>query len=175
MAELLDGRFEHCVISFVDYYRKNASSFRENNIHELEEYNIALIAERFSHIAEELGFTIKSCAEKYDLSQYGISHGKCIDDEIIKHIIGADINVQKDNNQRNECGCVESLDIGLYNTCPHSCKYCYANYSIKTVSKNYESHDKTSPLLCSTILEGDKITDKCVKSLIESQIRFDNI
>ena len=175
LAELLDGKFEHCVISFVDYYRKNSTSYKENNISELEEQSVAEIAKGFAEISKKLGFTIKTCAEKYDLNRYGIVHGKCIDDEMISCIVGENIKVQKDKNQREECGCVESIDIGLYNTCPHGCKYCYANYSSKIVAENYQRFDPLSPLLCSTLSEKDKITERNVKSLIDFQLKFEDI
>ena len=175
LAELLEGKFEHCVISFVDRYRKNASNFRKNNISELEDHNISEIAESFADIAKELGFIVKTCAEKYDLSSYGICHGKCIDDELIGKIIGTELKVQKDKNQREECGCVESIDIGLYNTCPHGCKYCYANYSNSSVKTNIRKYDPASPLLCSTLTDEDIITERSVRSLIETQLRFDGI
>ncbi|MGN0915054.1 MAG: DUF1848 domain-containing protein [Succinivibrio sp.] len=42
----------------------------------------------------------------------------------------------KDKGQRAECGCVESKDIGMYDTCSHNCVYCYANTSAQTVAKN---------------------------------------
>ena len=42
----------------------------------------------------------------------------------------------KDKGQRKECGCVESKDIGMYNTCSHNCIYCYANTSKEAVIKN---------------------------------------
>lgn len=53
-------------------------------------------------------------------------------------------NSKKDKGQRGKCGCVESKDIGQYNTCPHLCEYCYANAGKDIALRNYELH-KANP------------------------------
>ncbi len=172
LAKILCGTFDHCTISFVDYYRKNASNFKENNINELSDEMIFKITESMSNVASRNNFKISTCAEKIDLSSFGISHSKCIDDKMIEKIIDCKLDIKKDKNQRAECGCVESIDIGKYNTCKHGCKYCYANYSEKTVAENTSHYDKSSPLLCSRIQDKDVINERKIKTFKQPQINL---
>ena len=52
---------------------------------------------------------------------------------------------KKDKGQRAACGCMESKDIGQYNTCPHQCEYCYANASKELAVANWQCH-QSAPL-----------------------------
>ena len=90
----------------------------------------------------------------------------------MEEIIGGRLNIKKDKNQRQECGCMESMDIGTYNTCKNGCRYCYANYSEESVVKNCGKYNPLSPILCGEIGRDDKITERKVKSLKEQQLSF---
>ncbi|MBP3543190.1 MAG: DUF1848 domain-containing protein [Lachnospiraceae bacterium] len=170
IAGALNGYTEKVVISFVDSYAKIRKSMDALGVYDINEAERTAFAKRLSEIAAENGMDIASCAEEIDLEACGIRHNSCIDKNLIEDIIGCKLNVMKDKNQRQICGCVESVDIGTYNTCRNRCCYCYANYSMESVRKNSESYDAASPILCGTISEADRITERKVKSLKDTQI-----
>ena len=88
-----------------------------------------------------------SCAEDLDLPPYSIQPGKCVDDEFIKRIFEIDVTGKKDPGQRKACGCIVSRDIGMYDTCPYGCVYCYANQSREAALSRCRKHDEQGALL----------------------------
>ena len=175
IANALKGYTDKCVISFVDTYAKNKKNMDALKIHDLDEAQLLAFSEKLSQIAFRNKMEIGSCAESIDLRKCGIKHNSCIDKGLVEAIIGCRINASKDKNQREECGCVESIEIGAYNTCKNGCKYCYANYSQESVANNCNKYNPTSPLLCSEIMEGDRINKRKVKSIKENQISIFDI
>ena len=130
------------------------------------------IAHRMSEIALKYGIKMESCAEKINLEQFGIEHGHCIDCSLFERLLGCRLDLDKDKNQREECGCMASIDIGMYNTCKNGCKYCYANYSANTVAKHYAAHNPTSPLITGIIKDEDVVKDRIVKSCKDCQMNL---
>lgn len=170
IAEELKRYTSKCVISFVDLYAKNKRNMRAVNPHFLSEKELTEFAAKIASAAKANGIRTASCAEAADLSACGIEHNCCIDKELIERIIGCRIQADKDKNQRKECGCVESIDVGAYNTCKNGCIYCYANYSYESALQSSRLYDVNSPLLCGTVTEDDIITERTVKSLKEPQL-----
>lgn len=153
---------KRCVISFIDNYKKTERNLKGTTARELTDSEIFNTAKRLVEIANHYNIEIQSCSEKIELAEYGIEHGRCIDHRIVEELIGFKLNIQKDKNQRKECGCVESIDIGEYNTCGHSCLYCYANFNKTTVEKKRGIHDPFSPLLIGKVEPEDKVVERRV-------------
>lgn len=170
IASSLNGYCKRVVISFVDLYAKTKKNMKDIQTIDKKQSELITFSKKLAEIAVSNGMEIETCAELIDLSSCGIKHSSCIDKKLIENIIGCPIKVEKDKNQREECGCVESVEIGAYNTCLNGCKYCYANYSEERVKANRELYDVHSPILCSKITDEDKITERAVKSIREGQI-----
>lgn len=165
ISEKLKGYTNECVFSFIDLYEKVKVNIKGLNIRECSSDEVDQIASAFSNIAKEKGLRLRTCAEAVDLQKYGISHGCCIDGNLISEITGWNMSAKKDPNQRQECGCLESIDIGQYNTCRHGCKYCYANFNQQSVVTFSRQHDPLSPLLIGKPELEDKVTERKMKSL----------
>lgn len=172
IAGALNGYTHKCVISFVDTYAKNKKSMQAVKAYGLSDAELMEFAQKLSGIARSDNIAVGSCAENIDLSRCGIVHNCCIDKNLIEDITGYKINVGKDQNQRPECGCVESIEIGTYNTCKNGCIYCYANSGQDSVLKTNGLYDTASPILCSRLTGEDRVSRRKVKSLKEIQLSF---
>lgn len=122
---LIHNHISRIVISFIDVYGKITTTCKQLGIRPPTLDEIKHIVECMASIADEYDLKIYTCAEAYDLSQYNIQKGSCIDSGMIFDMTGKCFN-KKDKGQRAQCGCVESKDIGMYGTCKHNCAYCYA-------------------------------------------------
>jgi hypothetical protein len=147
LARRLSGHTEKCIISFIDIYRHLQSRMPDLSVRSPDESEMCALAKIIAEIAASNKMKLETCAEKIDLADLGIEHGRCIDDRLIAELTGVNRNTTKDKYQRELCGCVTSVDIGEYNTCGHSCCYCYANVSQKKIEKNQLLHYNLSQLL----------------------------
>lgn len=161
------------VFSFADIktYKKVQNNLRNSSIkyNEFSERTMIEFASGLQSMNKNWNFELATCAEQISLEQYGITHNKCVDDDLMiklfandkvlmdflgVKIIPADIfnpnsiitkvRNNKDKGQRQFCGCIISKDIGEYNTCPHLCEYCYANANKNIALSNWILH-KQSP------------------------------
>jgi hypothetical protein len=167
IAKRLEGYTNTCVISFVDLYQKTQRNLKDITAREPSQNEMVEIAGKLCAIAKRYGITIQTCAEEIALESVGIKHGKCIDSTLIEDLLSVKLVVDKDPNQRKVCGCVQSIDIGEYNTCAHGCKYCYANFKDSVVAANRAAHNPHSPLLIGNLRPDDKVTDRKLFSFVK--------
>lgn len=172
IAKRLEGYTNTCIISFVDLYKKTQQNLRDTSAREPSFKEMLEIAAQLFFIANRFGITVQTCAEEIALETVGVKHGKCIDNTLIEDLLGVKLIVSKDPNQRKECGCVQSIDIGEYNTCAHGCKYCYANFKDGVVAKNRAMHNPHSPLLVGELGPDDKVTERKLFSFIKVPEEF---
>ena len=168
-ARKLRGKTRKCIISFLDLYRKCENNMREIDFRQLTVDEVHKFSAAIARIACDNNIILETCAENYNLQDYGIKPAKCIDNELISRIAGKKLQVKKDRNQRDLCNCVKSVDIGTYNTCIHNCLYCYANLNKQLAMGNFKRHDPNSPLLSGQIPPNANITERRVKSLFVNQ------
>ena len=160
-------------VSFVDVnYRGVKGNIKELALLEFPHDAKLKLSSQLADIARSYGLAIDTCAENIDLMQFGIEHARCIDERLLGKLLGCNLNVLKDKNQRLECGCVASVDIGMYNTCKNGCRYCYANYSRGAVDGNCAKHNPKSALLSGEVGDDDKITARKLKSVKNAQMEL---
>lgn len=144
IAKKLKGFTKKLVFSFADIERykkvcRNLCKFGVN-YHEWTDAEMREFAKRLSDM--NLGFELATCAEHLNLEEFGIVHNRCIDPDLIEKLqpeLRSYLwDAIRDKGQRPLCGCITSKDIGAYNTCPHSCLYCYANSSPSVALQNHQ-------------------------------------
>ena len=172
IASNLADYTEKVVISFVDLYSKTQRNTKELDIKQITNEEMIELAREMAQIASKYNLIIETCAEQINLHEVGIQHGSCIDKKLIERLLGCKLIAEKDKNQREECGCFESVEVGAYNTCLNGCKYCYANFNNSKVEENVKLYKRDSALLCGNISSDDRITERKVKSLKNNQMSF---
>ncbi len=164
LAKNLSEHTEKVIISFIDYYKKIDKHWKKLGMRLINNEEKTTIAKAFSEIANSYAIKIESCCEELNLENYAITRSKCIDERLLSEISKYNLNIPKDKGQRLRCGCVQSVDIGMYNSCLHGCRYCYASCSDLSIQNNVKKHDLDSPLLIGYPPQDRVIKDKIQKS-----------
>ena len=163
IGDVLKDYTEKLVFSFIDIhsYKKVSANLKGTGCREFSESERNEFVGGLIELNKDWNFVLATCGEDY--SHEGIIHNKCVDDDLMVRLfhddvklmdfIGAEYDMidgwtikksKKDKGQRKACGCIVSKDIGMYNTCPHLCKYCYANSSDNIVRRNYQKYLESS-------------------------------
>ena len=156
LCNLLDGYINRILISFIDDYKNVRKNYNILQYRKLTEDDYKTIGLSFSQSAKKHNIVVHTCAEERNLIEYGFIKDECMSKELALKLTGK--KYKKWYARKNvPCKCVEMVDIGVYNSCKHFCKYCYANFDEKKVNENYLKHDPNSSLLIGNLEEDDII------------------
>ena len=156
LCTLLNGYVNTIIVSFLDEYKnviknKNILKYRAFTENDYEQIGI-----NFSKIAKDNNMQVQTCFENRNLTEYGFIKGECLSHELAYKLTGKKYKRWK-ARKGDKCNCVEMVDIGVYNSCKHFCKYCYANYDESIVNNNFNNHDINSSLLVGNLDKDDII------------------
>lgn len=169
MAKRLAPYVDRCIFSFVEMYKKIEYNMPE--VIPLTEEDKKKIAGILGEIAERYGVRIQTCGTNGDYREFGIQPSGCATLEILGRANQIEFKSLKHKGMRTGCHCIESRDVGAYDTCLNGCKYCYANQSPKIARDNFRNHDPNSPILLGHILPTDEIVQGVQKSFLKKEIK----
>ena len=158
IAGELKGCTDQVVISFLDLYAKTRRNMAGTGLREISGEEMRELAETLAAIAKENGIKAAACAEAQAGSWNGVEKGACIDRLRLERLSGCRLKARKDKGQREECGCMESVDVGAYDTCPAGCRYCYASQGPGQAKEHMGRLRLDSHLLCSELGIRDSLT-----------------
>lgn len=157
ICELLDGYVNKILIHFIDDYKNVKNNYSVLKYRKLTENDYKVIGTSFSEIAKKHNIVVHTCNEERDFTEYGFIKDDCISRELAFKLTGKIYKKKWKARKDLVCQCVEMVDIGVYNSCKHFCKYCYANYDEKQVNNNYNKHNPKSSLLIGELQNDDII------------------
>lgn len=166
LAEALSGHVDRCIFSFVEMSVKVQKNMPE--LLRLTDRDKAALAEGLGRIAKKYRIPIQTCGESGDFTEYGIQSSGCVTLAALGKANGCVFREMKHNGNRRGCRCIESRDVGWYDTCPNACKYCYANRGMESVAENIAQHDDNSPLLIGALREDDELIAGIQKSFLKN-------
>ncbi len=152
LSRKLEGATERCYFSFVCLYSKvirNLQRLSEGN--SLQFYDpsypekISLV-EEMVEIASSCGIKLYTCCDEA-LAVDGVRPAQCVDGGLLYELFPNKPRQTKIVPTRKGCNCVQSRDIGAYDTCPHGCVYCYANLNYALARKRFEAHNSSCDML----------------------------
>ncbi len=159
ICKALDGYISRILISFLDDYKNVFNNRFFLNKRAFSENDYKIIGTYFSKIAHTHGMTVHTCFEDVNLVKYGFDIDDCFSHELAFKMTGKTFPTWKARKDK-KCNCVQMVDIGVYNTCRHLCKYCYANFDENQVFLQNKKHKVNSSLLIGEIEDGDIIKER---------------
>ncbi|MBR1907706.1 DUF1848 domain-containing protein [bacterium] len=170
MARQLSPHIDRCIFSFVEMYKKLAVNMPE--LKHISEYDKMTLARGLGEIAQKYNIYLQTCATNGNYTNFGIRLSGCMTLDILGKANGVKFRKLKHKGMRKNCNCIETRDLGCYDTCPNGCRYCYANSTPQKAIENFKSHNPASPILFGKIKETDTIQQGNQKSFLAEDLNL---
>lgn len=154
LCKELNGYVKRIIVSFLDDYKNVRKNSKVLKVKDFTYKDYELLGKSFSKIAKDNNMTVQTCSEEESLISYGFIKEDCLSHTKAYKLTGK--SYENWTSRKNKyCHCVNMVDIGVYNSCGHFCKYCYANYDEDKVNINIANHSDNSPFLIGDIEDND--------------------
>lgn len=163
IASELEGTTEVVNISFVEPYlkairriddptvtyrpmdpKRHKTAFkRYPNILQHQETEVRPFLDGLSKSASKHGMELRACANP----EWALTKAQCCSAELFLSYgsqISDRLSELSKSPSRPTCQCLESVDIGMDNSCIGGCKYCYVVTSQERALESYRTHDQLS-------------------------------
>lgn len=152
LARALSGYTERCYFSFATFYAKAERRLTAVGVRyrdpPLDEKRA--LAHTLASIAAEEGMAIYACCQP-DLVDEVVRPAACIDGALLAELFPTPALIAPTRPTRPGCGCALSRDVGVYDTCLHGCRYCYATRDDARAMAGYQRHDPQAEFLVSPV------------------------
>ncbi len=165
LCAALQGHVDRCIFNFVEMYLKLRSNMP--SLLPLREEERLLLAEGMAKIAKKYRIPLQNCGASGDFKKFGISDSACVTLPRLGQVNHCTFRTVKHRGNRMGCRCIESRDVGAYDSCPNGCRYCFSNTDTKKIRENIARHDVHSPLLIGGLGADDILTEGCQPSLLK--------
>jgi hypothetical protein len=143
----LESCSSRCIISFVQVYRKVRESLLQMGVDPEPAVERRLeLAQTLQTIARDHGFSLEACCMP-ELQAMGIPMAHCVSRRYFQEMYSDFPNVARRGQTRPGCGCDSCQDLGIYDSCPHGCRYCYANARDSRAEQFLRLHDSSAESL----------------------------
>ncbi len=142
IASALDGATTRCMLSFATFYGKVTRRIKQAAITTIDpshDEKLALL-DQLADIANAHNITLYACCQDALLNER-VHKAHCVDGDLLAELFPDRPHVTTARPSREGCGCAASRDIGMYDTCPYGCVYCYANTSHARAVEQLRRHD----------------------------------
>ena len=155
MAKKIFPYVQRCIFSFVEMYKKLDYNMPE--IIQFTDDDKKEILLNIGKTSKKYNLYVQTCGTDSNYEEFGIHKSGCTTPEILEIANNVKYKNIKGKGMRKECHCLQSRDIGAYDTCINGCKYCYANKRPEFAVKNIKLHNKNSSILIGDLKDTDKI------------------